>query len=41
LTELSPLDKLSLEMKGVGILSLRGLLGVLSLLGIGLSNNAG
>jgi hypothetical protein len=41
LTELLPLDKLSLDMKGVIILSLRGLLGVLSLLGIGLSTDAG
>ena len=34
-------DKLSLEMKGVFIPSFRGLLGVLSLIGIGLSSDAG
>ena len=36
-----PLDKLRLDMKGVVILSFRGLLGVLSLIGLGLSNDAG
>lgn len=36
-----PIDKLSLHMNGVVILSFGGRLGVLSLIGIRLSNDAG
>jgi len=41
LTNSAALDKLPFEMKGVVIPSLLGLLGFLSLIGLGLSNEAG